>query len=116
MAPVKNSATKTIKKKKLPLTELGYQIYIRKIAKGMNDDEKSNFDCRISKNSVVVMDNMMKHVFQKIVDQAAVFCRAGKRQTIMDKDIEAAIDMLITGSLRDQLKKDSQKAVKAFKG
>jgi histone H2B len=85
-AKTTKQTTSTIKTRKR--NNSSYGSYIQKVLKNVHPD------IAITKESMTVMDNILKDVYEKIVEQATKFMKVDKRQTLTEKDIQSSIKLV----------------------
>ncbi|XP_042879232.1 histone H2B-like [Penaeus japonicus] len=86
-----------------------YRLYISRIVK----DIEPNFG--ITRQGLNVMDNVTCDLFEELGRIAADFIKVGKRVTLSDRDVEAAIKLTISRDLRSDCIRQARAAVKRFK-
>ena len=99
----KTSGTRTRKR-----NSNSYGTYIHKVLKNVHPD------IAITKESMTIMDNILKDVYEKIVEEATKFMKVDKRQTLTDKDISSSIKVIFENDLATHAVQEGTSALKRF--
>jgi histone H2B len=68
-------------------------LYIKKIQKFIHVEQQ------LSINTIAIMDSFVNDFFERLAMQAATLARFAKRITLTERDIEAAVKLILPGSL-----------------
>ena len=87
-ATAKATSSKTNVMKTRKKNYNSYGTYIQKVLKNVHPDAS------LTKESMSVMNSLLQDIYDRILDESTKLLRKNKRQTLTDKDIQAAITMV----------------------
>lgn len=85
-----------------------FNIYVNRVLKQVHPYSG------ISKQAMVIVDDVLHHALQKLAVDAASISRQNKRKTITERDMRAATSLLLTGDLTRHANAEGRKAVAKF--
>ncbi|KAL8292722.1 hypothetical protein RQP46_001334 [Phenoliferia psychrophenolica] len=112
-APTKH-AVKTIKsedgklKKRKKTRRETYSTYIYKVLKQVHPD------VGMSKRAMVILDEFVADVFDRLADEAVKLVMYNKKRTISSKEIQTSVRLLLPGELSKHAISEGTKAVTKF--
>lgn len=120
MAPMKTSKkeTKTIEKpiskpirkgKRKKKNYEGFSIYIYKLLKSVAPEHMG-----ISRKTMLIMDNFVNDMLEKIATEASRLVVHGKKSTLGSREIQTAVRLLIPGELARHANSEGLKAIKMY--
>jgi histone H2B len=86
----------------------GYGSYIFKVLKQVHPDTG------ISKKSMIIMNNMMEDLFEKIASEASNLAKYNKRHTISTREVQTAVRLIFPGELSKHAATEGQKAISKY--
>lgn len=104
----KSTKSKTSSSRTRKRNNNSYGTYIHKVLKNVHPD------IAITKESMTIMDNILKDVYGKIVQEATKLMKVDKRQTLTDKDISSSIKILFENDLATHAVKEGDVALKKY--
>ncbi|XP_068622263.1 histone H2B type 1-P-like [Battus philenor] len=119
MAPVKQpkpplkSMEKPVEKKiakKKKKSYHSFSIYLYKVLRSVAEQENMG----ISRKSMLIMNNFVNDMFEKIAEEAAKLVKHTKKNTLTSKDIQFAINLLVPGELAKVANLEGAKAVAKY--
>ena len=85
-----------------------YRSYIAKILKQVHPQT------RISKKSMVIVNNFVMDTFDRVAFEAGKLCRLTKRATLSSRDVQAATRLVLPGELAKHAVSEGAKALQKF--
>mmetsp|Transcript_10648 Transcript_10648/g.17764 ORF Transcript_10648/g.17764 Transcript_10648/m.17764 type:complete len:112 (+) Transcript_10648:30-365(+) len=85
-----------------------YATYIYKVLKQVHPDTG------ISKKGMVIMDNFIHDVFERLASEAGRLARYNKKSTISSREIQTAVRLLLPGELAKHAVSEGTKAVTKY--
>merc|ERR1712232_1319854 len=85
-----------------------YATYIYKVLKQVHPDTG------ISRKAMVIMDNFIRDVFERICGEASKLARYNKKSTISSREVQTAVRLLLPGELAKHAVSEGTKAVTKF--
>lgn len=86
-----------------------YRLYITRLVKDL--DPASG----ITQSGLAVMDNLTCDLFERLAHASTDLIKVGKRLTLSERDVEAAVKLHLKGELRRECEREARAAVKRFK-
>ncbi|XP_013136572.1 PREDICTED: late histone H2B.L4-like [Papilio polytes] len=103
--PILKNKNKTGKK-----NNRNFASYIYKVLKSVVEDRSIG----ISKKSMLIMNNFVNDMIEKIAEEAGRLVLHSKRSTLSGGEVRTAIKLLIPGELANHAMIEGTKAVKAY--
>jgi len=85
-----------------------FDSYIYKVLKQVHPDSG------ISQKSMIIMNNLVEDVFERICVEAARLARANKKATITAREIQTAVRLILPGELSKHAVVEGSKALTKF--
>lgn len=85
-----------------------YASYIYKVLKQVHPDTG------ISRKAMIIMDNFINDIFERIAAEASKLARYNKRHTISSREIQTAVRLLLPGELAKHAVSEGTKAVTKY--
>lgn len=85
-----------------------YASYIYKVLKQVHPDTG------ISRKAMVIMDNFINDIFERIAAEAGRLARYNKRNTLSSREIQTAVRLLLPGELAKHAVSEGTKAVTKY--
>eukprot|EP00179_Madagascaria_erythrocladioides_P002510 CAMPEP_0198309074 /NCGR_PEP_ID=MMETSP1450-20131203/1543_1 /TAXON_ID=753684 ORGANISM="Madagascaria erythrocladiodes, Strain CCMP3234" /NCGR_SAMPLE_ID=MMETSP1450 /ASSEMBLY_ACC=CAM_ASM_001115 /LENGTH=113 /DNA_ID=CAMNT_0044011803 /DNA_START=66 /DNA_END=407 /DNA_ORIENTATION=+ len=85
-----------------------YATYIYKVLKQVHPDTG------ISRKAMVIMDNFIHDVFERIAQEASKLARYNKKATITSREVQTAVRLLLPGELAKHAVSEGTKAVTKY--
>lgn len=85
-----------------------YATYIYKVLKQVHPDTG------ISKKGMVIMDNFIHDVFERLANEAGRLARYNKKSTISSREIQTAVRLTLPGELAKHAVSEGTKAVTKY--
>jgi len=85
-----------------------YSSYIYKVLKQVHPDTG------ISKKAMVIMDNFINDIFERLATEAGRLARYNKRHTITSREIQTAVRLILPGELAKHAVSEGTKAVTKY--
>lgn len=104
--PAKGEGEKESKKKKRQSNS--YASYIYKVLKQVHPDTG------ISRKAMIIMDNFISDIFERLANEAGKLARYNKRHTITSREIQTAVRLLLPGELAKHAVSEGTKAVTKY--
>ena len=86
-----------------------YKTYIRRVLKAVHPETS------LTSKSIAILDDFIKDIFLKIAREASTCLELTKRKTLMIRDIEASIRLVLVGQLVNHAIREGNSAVRNFK-
>jgi len=102
----KEGAEKTGKRKKSSFNS--YSSYIYKVLKQVHPDTG------ISRKAMIIMDNFINDIFERIATEAGRLARYNKRHTITSREVQTAVRLVLPGELAKHAVSEGTKAVTKY--
>ena len=112
MAKAVKKVTKAIKAKeggKKKKSTASFKSYISKILKQVHPKT------RISKRSMVIINNFVVDTFDRVAFEAGKLCRLTKRSTLSSRDVQAATRLVLPGELAKHAVSEGTKSLNKFR-
>ena len=90
------------------LKSLRYATYIYKVLKQVHPDTG------ISKKGMVIMDNFIHDVFERLAAEAGRLARYNKKSTISSREVQTAVRLILPGELAKHAVSEGTKAVTKY--
>merc|ERR1711977_424592 len=87
-----------------------YNIYIYKVLKQVHPN------MGISKKAMGILNSFVHDTFEKIVTEAGVLCKYGKKQTLSAREIQSACRLVLPGELSKHALSEGTKALTKYQG
>jgi len=71
-------------------------------------------DTGISKKAMLIMDNFINDIFERIASEAGRLARYNKRHTITSREIQTAVRLILPGELAKHAVSEGTKAVTKY--
>ena len=109
--PVKKNAKPAQPKKEMKKRKASasFKSYISKILKQVHPQT------RISKHSVVIINNFVVDTFDRVAFEAGKLCRLTKRSTLSSRDVQAAAKLVLPGELAKHAVSEGTKSLNKFR-
>ena len=101
----KKAPAKTMKRKGRKET---YSTFIHRVLKQVHPET------RISKKSMMIVNNFVTDTFDRIATEAGRLCRMHKNMTLSSRDIHTAIRLVLPGELSKHAMSEGTKAMNKF--
>ena len=85
-----------------------YATYIYKVLKQVHPDTG------ISKKGMVIMDNFIHDVFERLAAEAGRLARYNKKSTISSREVQTAVRLILPGELAKHAVSEGTKAVTKY--
>ena len=85
-----------------------YSSYIYKVLKQVHPDTG------ISRKAMIIMDNFINDIFERIAAEAGKLARYNKRHTITSREIQTAVRLILPGELAKHAVSEGTKAVTKY--
>jgi len=85
-----------------------YASYIYKVLKQVHPDTG------ISRKAMIIMDNFINDIFERIAVEAGRLARYNKRHTITSREIQTAVRLILPGELAKHAVSEGTKAVTKY--
>ena len=85
-----------------------YKSYIYKVLKQVHPDTG------VSRKAMVIMDNFINDIFERIAAEAGKLARYNKRHTITSREIQTAVRLILPGELAKHAVSEGTKAVTKY--
>jgi histone H2B len=85
-----------------------YASYIYKVLKQVHPDTG------VSRKAMVIMDNFINDIFERIANEASHLARYNKRHTISSREIQTAVRLILPGELAKHAVSEGTKAVTKY--
>lgn len=85
-----------------------YSSYIYKVFKQVHPDTG------ISRKAMIIMDNFINDIFERIAMEAGRLARYNKRHTITSREIQTAVRLILPGELAKHAVSEGTKAVTKY--
>jgi len=85
-----------------------YSSYIYKVLKQVHPDTG------ISRNAMIIMDNFINDIFERLAGEAGRLARYNKRHTLSSREIQTAVRLLLPGELAKHAVSEGTKAVTKY--
>jgi histone H2B len=95
-------------KKKKKSRKESYSTYIYKVLKQVHPDTG------ISRNAMVIMDNFINDIFDRVATEAGRLARYNKRHTITSREVQTAVRLILPGELAKHAVSEGTKAVTKY--
>ena len=95
---------KKLKKKRIET----WSTYIYKVLKQVHPDTG------VSKKAMVVMDNFLKDIFERLASEAGRLARYNSKSTITSREVQTAVRLLLPGELAKHAVSEGTKAVTKY--
>ncbi|XP_059058900.1 histone H2B-like [Achroia grisella] len=105
--PLEKSISKNKKSKKKNYE--GFSVYIYKVMRSMSQD-----NLRISRKSMLIMNNFVNDMLEKIAVEASRLVAHGKKTTLGSREIQSAVRLLLPGELAKHANIEGMKAVRLY--
>jgi len=92
-----------------PPRPLNFGRYIHRVIK--RQEQKVT----ITPNAVTVIDNMLKDVMGRIADEASNLAEIQNKKTLTERELEAAVRLVLKGNLGGHATNEGKKAVKRYR-
>jgi histone H2B len=106
-APKKNEDKDAAKKSRKRHSN-SYASYIYKVLKQVHPDTG------ISRKAMVIMDNFINDIFERIALEAGRLARYNKRHTITSREIQTSVRLILPGELAKHAVSEGTKAVTKY--
>ncbi|XP_021204513.1 late histone H2B.L4 [Bombyx mori] len=100
------SKTKKIKKKK---NYQSFSIYLYKLLRAVTQDNLG-----ISRKSMLIMNNFVNDMLEKIAVEAGRLVAHGKKNTLGSREIQSAVKLLVPGELATHANSEGMKAISMY--
>ncbi|VVC90306.1 unnamed protein product [Leptidea sinapis] len=101
---IEKPISKKLKKKKYD----NYGTYLFRLMKTINEP------CGISKQSILVLNNLVSDLLENIAREAGNLVNIEKKKTLSARDIQAAVGLIMPGELRNHAMAQGKKAVSLY--
>ena len=109
MAKSKVSKTPVVKKTMKKKSKFdSYKSYVMKVLKQVHPK------IRISKKSMMIVNNFVVDTFERIATEASKLCKLSGRHTMASRDIQSAIRLVLPGELSKHAVSEGTKAMTKF--
>lgn len=98
------------KKKKRKKHTNSFSSYIYKVLKQVHPESG------ISRKAMIIMDNFVDDIFERLAAEAGKLARSNKRQTISSREIQTAVRLILPGELGKHAVSEGTKAVTKYNG
>ena len=95
------------KRSRKPRTD-SYATYIYKVLKQVHPDTG------ISKKGMIIMDNFIHDVFERLASEAGRLARYNKKSTISSREVQTAVRLTLPGELAKHAVSEGTKAVTKY--
>ena len=85
-----------------------YKSYIYKVLKQVHPDTG------VSRKAMVIMDNFINDIFERIASEAGKLARYNKRHTITSREIQTSVRLILPGELAKHAVSEGTKAVTKY--
>ncbi|XP_076281845.1 histone H2B-like [Lasioglossum baleicum] len=102
------SETDNTDKKKKRRGKETYARYIYKVLKYVHPETG------IGKKAINIMNSFMDDIFERIAAEASRLAHYNKRSTILEKDIETAVKLILPGELANHAVSEGNKAIAKY--
>eukprot|EP01115_Flamella_aegyptia_P014463 TRINITY_DN82481_c0_g1_i1.p1 TRINITY_DN82481_c0_g1~~TRINITY_DN82481_c0_g1_i1.p1 ORF type:complete len:148 (+),score=82.33 TRINITY_DN82481_c0_g1_i1:53-496(+) len=85
-----------------------YASYIYKVLKQVHPDTG------ISRKAMIIMDNFINDIFDRIATEASRLARYNKRHTITSREVQTAVRLILPGELAKHAVSEGTKAVTKY--
>jgi len=85
-----------------------YASYIYKVLKQVHPDTG------ISRKAMIIMDNFINDIFERIAHEAGKLARYNKRHTLSSREIQTAVRLILPGELAKHAVSEGTKAVTKY--
>jgi len=85
-----------------------YSSYIYKVLKQVHPDTG------ISRKAMIIMDNFINDIFERLATEAGKLARMNKRHTITSREIQTAVRLILPGELAKHAVSEGTKAVTKY--
>jgi len=85
-----------------------YASYIYKVLKQVHPDTG------ISRKAMIIMDNFINDIFDRIATEAGRLARYNKRHTITSREVQTAVRLILPGELAKHAVSEGTKAVTKY--
>lgn len=96
------------KKKRKTQRKESYKVFIYKVLKSVHPD------AGISSKAMIVMDNFVNDMFEKLASESFKLVKVSKRKTLSSRDIQSATNLMLPGELARHAVSEGIKAVTKF--
>merc|ERR1711934_527265 len=97
------------KRRKKPNTS-SYATYIYKVLKQVHPDTG------ISRKAMIVMDSFVHDIFERLAGEAGRLARYNKKHTILSREVQTAVRLILPGELAKHAVSEGTKAVAKYDG
>ncbi len=101
----KPAVVKTMRKRRNPES---FKSYIAKVLKQVHPET------RISKRSIMIVNNFVCDTFDKVATEAAKLCKMNKKMTMTSRDVQSAVRLVLPGELSKHAVSEGTKAMTKF--
>jgi len=98
---------KAEKRRKKPQNN-SYKSYIYKVLKQVHPDTG------ISRKAMIIMDNFINDIFERLAAEAGRLARYNKRHTITSREIQTSVRLILPGELAKHAVSEGTKAVTKY--
>lgn len=95
-----------VKRKKVQSNS--YKSYIYKVLKQVHPDTG------ISRKAMIIMDNFINDIFERLATEAGKLARYNKRHTITSREVQTAVRLILPGELAKHAVSEGTKAVNKY--
>jgi len=85
-----------------------YSSYIYKVLKQVHPDTG------ISRKAMIIMDNFINDIFERLATEAGKLARYNKRHTITSREVQTAVRLILPGELAKHAVSEGTKAVTKY--
>ena len=101
----KPTVAKPMRKRRNPES---FKSYIAKVLKQVHPET------RISKRSIMIVNNFVCDTFDKVAMEAAKLCKINKSMTMSSRDVQSAVRLVLPGELSKHAVSEGTKAMTKF--
>lgn len=101
-------APRGVKKHRKRSPYQSYGLYIHKVLRQVHPE------ARISSKAMAIMDSLVHDMFDRIATEAGRLARYNKRRTILSREIQTAVRLLLPGELANHAISEGTKAIAQF--
>ncbi|KAG7312645.1 Histone H2B [Plutella xylostella] len=105
--PIEKPIAKSKKMKKKSFQS--FSIYIYKLLRTVTPD-----NIRISRKSMLIMNNFVNDMLEKIASEASKLVSHGKKNTLSSREVQTAVRLLIPGELAKHANSEAMKAITLY--
>ena len=107
-APAKKAVKAPVKGTKKRRGPESFKSYIFKVLKQVHPET------RISKKSIMIMNNLVTDTFDRVANEAGKLCRMTKTMTLSSRCIQSAVRLVLPGELSKHAVSEGTKAMTKF--